>query len=223
MSFIKVLGLNFSLILISTMLQNPNKIKILIPDIYHNGEAYYSEESEIWFGLYNERDTFCLKETKANFERVNDPVLDMEDEKTGIQITTEQIEGLIILLDSSFRKMVGRPIRTSLSTPLQMYPGYSVDISLADSPKTILFTQNSFIWIEADKKRQKLTSVYPEGLEESLTNLWAGDLDGDQRVDLIINDINHYSSWINYRLFLSSYAETVELVKEVANLTGQGC
>ncbi len=154
-----------------------------------------------------EIDTFYLKETIVNFERVNDPVLDMENEKTGVQITTEQNEGLIILLDSSFRKLVGIPIRTSLSTLLQMYPGDSVDISLPDSPKTILFAQNSLVWIEANKKQQKLTSVYPKGLDESLTILWAGDLDDDKRVDLIINDINHYNTWINYRLFLSSYAE----------------
>jgi hypothetical protein len=205
------------------MLQNTNKIKILIPGTYHEGEVYYPEKSEIWIGLFNEKDTFYLKEIKVDFERVNDPVVDMEDEETGIQVTAEQDENLIILLDTSFSKMVGVPIQTSLSTPLQIYHGDSVDISLPDNPKTILLTQNYFLWIEADKKQQKLANVYPKGTEESLTILWAGDLDGDTKVDLIINDIPHYNIWINYRLFLSSYAETDEIIKEVAGLTGQGC
>ncbi len=223
MSLIKILGLTISLILLSTVLQIPNKIRMLTADTFHEGEVYYSEKSEIWFGLYNEKDTFFLKETMVNYERVNDPVLEMEDEKSGIQITAEHNENLIILFDSSFSNMACIPLQTSLSTPLIMYPGDSVDISLSDSLNTILFTQNGFVWIEADKKQQKLASVYPEGIDESLTIQWAGDLDGDTKVDLIINDIYHYNIWINYRLFLSSYAETDEIVKEVASLTGQGC
>ena len=102
--------------------------------------------------------------------------------------------------------------------------GYADHISkLSQNPNTILIAQDGFIWIEANKKKQKLTNVYPKGMDESLTILWAGDLDGDKKVDLIIDDINHYNIWINYRLFLSSYAEKNEIVKEVANLTGVGC
>ena len=134
MSLIKILGLKLSLIFLSTVLQNPNEIRILLPDTYHDGEVSYSEKSEIWLGLYNEKDSFYLKEIKVDFERVNDPILDMEDEKTA-----------------------------------------EVDQCVS------------------------------------------------QRNGWIINDINHYNTWINYRLFLSSYAETDEIVKEVANLTGQGC
>ena len=60
MSLIKILGLKFSLILLSIVFQIPNKIRILTPDTFHDGEVYYSEKSEIWFGLYNEKDSFYL-------------------------------------------------------------------------------------------------------------------------------------------------------------------
>ena len=96
-NLIKILGLNVSLILLSTLFQISNKIRILRPDTYHDGEVSY------------------------------------------------------------------------------------------------LFTQDYFLWLEADKKQQKLTSVYPKGMDESLTIVWAGDLDSDIRVDLIINDNSEFN------------------------------
>lgn len=51
---------------------------------------------------------------------------------------------------------------------------------------------------------------------------WAGDLDGDGKLDLYLDLANHYNVG-QYRLFLSSPAEKGKLVKEVANFRFVGC
>jgi hypothetical protein len=52
--------------------------------------------------------------------------------------------------------------------------------------------------------------------------VWAGDLDGDGRLDLYMDLTDHYNV-TNYVLFLSSRAVTGELVKQVASRRYVGC
>jgi hypothetical protein len=51
---------------------------------------------------------------------------------------------------------------------------------------------------------------------------WAGDLDGDGKVDLLLTAGTHYSVTVT-RLFLSSKAKKGELVREVAKYESSGC
>ena len=52
--------------------------------------------------------------------------------------------------------------------------------------------------------------------------LWAGDLDRDREIDLLINATNHYNV-THPMLFLSSQAEEGRLVEAVAELRSVGC
>jgi len=45
--------------------------------------------------------------------------------------------------------------------------------------------------------------------------IWAGDIDNDNKLDLILNLPEHYASPYDLRLFLSSYASKGQLVKQV--------
>jgi len=51
---------------------------------------------------------------------------------------------------------------------------------------------------------------------------WAGDLDGDGKLDLILAADHHYNLSTT-RLFLSSRAKKGELVQEVAKFSTSGC
>jgi hypothetical protein len=52
--------------------------------------------------------------------------------------------------------------------------------------------------------------------------LWAGDLDGDRRLDLYVQVSGHYN-FIEHRLFLSSHARPKQLVRELAEFITSGC
>jgi hypothetical protein len=52
--------------------------------------------------------------------------------------------------------------------------------------------------------------------------LWAGDMDGDNKLDLYVQVGWHYNS-THRKLFLSSYARKGKLVREVAEFSTSGC
>ena len=53
--------------------------------------------------------------------------------------------------------------------------------------------------------------------------LWAGDLDGDNQLDLLINATPHYAVYSAPMLFLSSMAKDSDLVQKVAVFVATGC
>jgi hypothetical protein len=60
-------------------------------------------------------------------------------------------------------------------------------------------------------------------LDEDATALhWAGDLDGDGRIDLLVDATSHHAG-TDLRLYLSSRASNGELVREVARLEKSNC
>ncbi len=67
----------------------------------------------------------------------------------------------------------------------------------------------------------------PEGVLDTDSGntglVWAGDLDGDGKLDLLLDVSNHYNAVINLRLFLSSHAKDGQLVEEVAAFHAVGC
>ncbi|HWW76001.1 MAG TPA: hypothetical protein VNZ44_11415, partial [Pyrinomonadaceae bacterium] len=52
--------------------------------------------------------------------------------------------------------------------------------------------------------------------------LWAGDLDGDRKLDLYVQVSGHYD-YTQRKLFLSSRARPQQLVRELADFTTSGC
>ena len=206
-----------------TVFHQDESIQILVPGIFHDGEVKYSDEQEEWTGLYHENGNFVLKSGRVDFVKVFDPVLDMEGEKTGIEVTVLPAQNLVLAMDSSFKGITGERIATSLSQPFRMKSGDTLTLSLPFSPETILFEKEGKAWLKAGDQLQYLTEIYPQGIDEYLEILWAGDLDGDQKIDLLINDILHYNTWINYRLFLSSRARFGEVAGEAGFLSAQGC
>jgi hypothetical protein len=51
--------------------------------------------------------------------------------------------------------------------------------------------------------------------------IWAGDIDGDGRLDMILNLTNHYNIWMP-TLFLSTAARKGDMVGPVAQFVSYG-
>ena len=65
-------------------------------------------------------------------------------------------------------------------------------------------------------------SNYMWGDEAMPSVMWAGDLDGDDKLDLLL-DLTHHYNLSEITLFLSSHASEGELVKKVAVFSTVGC
>jgi hypothetical protein len=84
---------------------------------------------------------------------------------------------------------------------------------------------NYKLFIQAQKQDSTLHQLIvaqPAFDDALITILWAGDLDGDQLPDLIIDTAAHYNA-MSPTLFLSSEAEDTQLLKAVAIHTRVGC
>lgn len=72
------------------------------------------------------------------------------------------------------------------------------------------------------------TMIFTQGeattrLEQVAAILWAGDLDGDGMLDLLVDHSDHYNVGEDMRLYLSGRAAKGELVGEAATLHAVGC
>ncbi len=69
---------------------------------------------------------------------------------------------------------------------------------------------------------QVLYSLAGCGDDAGWSLIWAGDLDGDGKLDLYVNVTQHYNV-SERKLFLSSQAQKGQLVKEIAEFVTTGC
>lgn len=67
---------------------------------------------------------------------------------------------------------------------------------------------------------QEQKNFVMEGIEKII---WAGDMDGDGGLDMIVDDANHYNTWVGLRLYLSSHAKGQALFGLAGAVKGYGC
>ena len=118
-----------------------------------------------------------------------------------------------------------------------MSPGKSLNLGLDGDENESYLTAygegdvgpNGFTSLENYSLELSKGQVSQELLAYSSTNdaiptlLWAGDLDGDNRLDLVINATPHYAVSSAPTLFLSSMAKDGNLVQKVAIFIATGC
>ncbi len=77
-------------------------IKVLTVGIFHGDEVWDYADKEKWFGLFQGKTGFYLAETKLITKRVNDQIVDEnENEKTGWEVQTISKDTSIILIEAS--------------------------------------------------------------------------------------------------------------------------
>lgn len=210
------------LILISAFTGNKNEIIILVPGTYHADEVIFYEKPQKFIGLYKNEDSTYFKECTVHFERVYDAVLDKEGEKSGIRVFTKFNDEIILLPFIEFQHMINQSVENLFKDTLKIYKDKKFRKKLKNRTKTILYSKGHFLWVKNFEKKEKLSKIYPKNTEVSLTIVFAGDLNGDGYTDLLLNDIFHSNTWINYRLFLTSSARKNPILNEVGRITGQG-
>jgi hypothetical protein len=226
-AFIVVLCLS---ILSCEMLGQSARIAVLEPGTFH-GEDVALKQPSTWLGLFCQRASCELHQTKVRATRVPDPLgEDAPDKPTGtsIQVLSRHqplllLHGLAAPLGPVVTTFSGERSLVAGSEQIFSWRGQPYALRIEGRPTTeeklpkgsrLLFTKGSLT--------QELFSLPDGGNDPYVTVLWIGDIDGDGKPDLYINASNHYNV-ANKVLWLSSLAKPGQLVGPTPAFITMGC
>ncbi len=221
-------------------LKDSAQFEILAPGSFHGNEVKSETSGEIWLGVFETSSGYELRPAEMIVEEVTDHYLDRNDEKTARLIyaadavinpyydwdfqtdrwASDGADRLMFFLrpaDSVFEEGSLFPV---IADSPHLPPDTTIE--LGNSGQMLVAVHKGLYLFEGETS-QRLCDVYPDSHGEFVSVVWAGDLDGDGRIDLVLDDQVHYAFNVYYRLFLSSEAESGKLVKEVAVFAAVGC
>ncbi len=213
--------------------ESPAGTRILRTGVFHGNEVQ-AESGERWFGLVRNEDGLRLVGAPIQVTAVNDAVMDEDpDERSGREVRVDLEEDPIVLLAGS--DWSDRPVPTvdyewnweAPAEPLQVtFAGKSYEV-LAEwdgdgQPFGSKPLTNFRLRLQTEGRTQDL--VTPEWCcDEAFPRVvWAGDLDQDGALDLLVEASYHYNV-STYVLFLSTAAVEGDLMGKVATFTSTGC
>lgn len=223
---------NFTLIA-----DNENTSDILMIGNFH-GESVNAKSGETWLTLVQKEGRFYLEESRLKIEAIHDAMVDGPEEKTGKAVSVNPDNSPILLLAKSLGLKAGE-------VKGQSFPGhyfkngkpqhiqfngqpYHLQMRI---PTLLKRDSKSDLELSSNKQKQGLGSYYTRAQNDSLFMfgdesavgiIWAGDLDRDGKLDLIMSLSDHYTV-METVLLLSSRAGEGEMVKRVATFRATGC
>jgi hypothetical protein len=210
--------------------------KASLPTLLY-GSEFHGDEVPLnvgagWMALTCHDNECALSPAQVCARRVHDVIVD-EDEKvdTGVAISSSVADPVFLVRNVKLKTgKVAVAFRgefqlglSSFAKPLRL--GREEYVLLPESPRRgddEDFPRGYTLTLHKGNKHQVIFSL-PEGGSDSRAELlWAGDIDGDGKLDLLINASDHYNVE-HWRLWLSSYAKPGELVGVAAELVTTGC
>jgi hypothetical protein len=214
-----------------------NTYKILVPGVFGRSVAHGIDGKE-WYGLFKTDSGYVLEPVEIKTKSCPPPFSDRPDDTNGVSITVEHSlkplflvgrphgfqsgsistyfsgdkfiqAGVVIYLDSKY-------CLTALGVVTDAGFRHPSDLPTYDY-RALLF---KYPFSKDD--RQMLIQHEITAAEDTPSLLWAGDIDQDGQIDLLLDISNHYAAR-HYVLYLSSEADEGDLVKPVAELTIAGC
>ncbi|TDK20342.1 VCBS repeat-containing protein [Luteimonas aestuarii] len=225
---------------------------VLQPPGHFHGDEPVVADGDAMLALHDDGERAWLEATRIELRRVADPVMDADDgPETGWQVGPDLGTGLPLAYLRGAGLHAGEVVRAEVvgvddPAGLAFYKPASVDIRLDDAlyrlvagcdrhdgaPRDRASSLDCHIDLFApDGGRSRLVAMsgYVDGTgnvglgaDASAALLFAGDLDGDGRLDLLFDTSDHY----NVRqptLFLSREAAEGQPVRAVARHRAVGC
>lgn len=215
-----------------------NDVQILPPGIYSSSEIKKNIENMEWYGLFQQGTGFILKKTKMSIVRVRDVMRDEGDEKTGKKVTTADVQEPILFITGLKNASEGK-LHTAILKKKFLYPGEHISFKLNEhwtsitafgTVKPTLYEGPSItsylLEISSSMDGYRTKQIFAGVRQISGSGyrfIWAGDLDRDGLLDLIMDMSNNEKGSSNTALFLSSQAEEGQLIKKVAEFKTVGC
>ena len=213
------------LLLAGGSLSAQQKVELVFPgDLL--GDGPWPRTGETWLGLYRTAPGFRLAPTRIKVERIPDACA---DSATKISADTAAVPYLLVRGHHGFKP---GPVDTAFAGSEFLYPGQSMSVKIGKPDRwySLLALGTAFahpgdIFIrDYTVALSGLVFLKLAGMsmENTPNLLWAGDLDRDQRLDLLFRTpVGDYGK--RYVLFLSSAANPPELVRAVASFDVPHC
>ena len=220
--------------------EDSSTFEILAPGSFHEDDVISAANGEIWFGVFETSSGYELRHAEMIVEAAHDPYIDQDDERTARLIyaadavidpqydwdyqtdrwSSGDADRLLFFLRPADSVFEEGPLYPAIVDSPDLLPDTTIE--LGDSGLSLVAT-NEGLYLSDGCISQRISDVYPNSCGEAVSVVWAGDLDGDGKIDLVLDDQPHYAYRVFYRLFLSSQAEPGKLVKEVAHFTAGSC
>lgn len=211
---------------------------ILMPGTYHDDEVMEDVEKLVWFGVYRGlANGLEIAEANLKGERVNDGIMDGEDEASGWEISDMNRENAIFYVTGLDYLSAQESEELSLDE-YTVYPGQEQDFIFQEGTLTLYAEGESekvddYYTAVSDYKLFASAIIEGEEIEDLLIEysgfddsmvsiLFVGDIDGDGFPDLLTNNTYHYNVSIP-TLYLSRPAKSGYLYKLVASHNSVGC
>jgi hypothetical protein len=215
------------------------KVEILLTGSFHEDEVSQNANEKNWFGLFKTSEGYKLSETELITKRANDPIVDEnESDQTGWEVNTTINDTCIILIEK-LPYLAERKI-TAIKIPETISPKEKFNFSFLGINYTLYATgekkkedenSDSFVvsnyklYLTADingRQQTELIVAQPNFDESIIQIIFAGDIDGDNKIDLIIDTSNHYNV-SRPTLYLSKPCENGKIIKPIGSFKSVGC
>ncbi len=208
-------------------------IELLRAGQFHGNEVQ-AKSGEGWYGLFEIEDHFELKAVSITVEAVPDFLSGNPDDRSGKSVTVDHPGKPLFLLKGWVAPHEGR-INSVFSGYKFIYPGERISLKLGDDNYFSVSAFGEAVHLRGDTRLKNYTlqiekaadyqviakydAIYIDGAPSII---WAGDLDCDGKLDLLMDLRDHYNV-TEYTLFLSSRADEGKMVKKCAVFRTVGC
>lgn len=193
--------------------------QVSTPGEFHDGEAPIKPGSG-WFALVPASGQWRLETSIVRAKRVVDEIA---GDNSGIKITSSQPNTLVLLKFPGLKagrvatpnmKFIDNPRLLELQNP-------AIEIEFAGE-KHFVGIQKSGVYLKKGKQKQILHDAKEvKDPDFTASILWAGDVDGDGKLDFFFETTTLNSN--SKCMYLSSVADTGTLVKQIGCQTSSGC
>lgn len=226
----------------STAISQVDNAQLLMTGTYH-GDEVVTEPGDKWLAMVPSGNGYALEKARIKIEFVKDDIIDEDGAKTAKKVSIDLnkqplflVRGIQGIENGRVETVTAKLLRLEINSPtqLKLTNGRIYKLSVAcdeNSPKSVdhfkecpltLTTQfitqtihNFEIYNPPDRKPIFAGDASP-------AVLWAGDLNTDGALDLLIDISNHYNTAAP-TLFLSSTTQTDALVYMAATFATSGC
>lgn len=180
--------------------------------------------TEQWFGLQRTGDKWALIKVKPSIEPAKPICGDQAAE-----ISVVNGSDVPILL-TGLKRLSEGPVTSVVNNPRVLYPGERLEIGFGFSLEALgtairetggNVLVNYSLWIRHRQTFQQIASFKRSAFDNPRQLVWAGDLDRDERPDLLF-DFPPGDVGANYVLFLSSLRGN-QLLAKAASFSTPGC